>query len=449
MDPFFPTSTNIDSSNPIISLSDLAAWDFTSLEDNPEAQKFLIDAIVSNDQYRDDDDQKRKLETLGDIIQQLPSKAIQMIELGTQSSFEDLQAELLNEPLKKKKAGRKPLTTTPNSKRKAQNRAAQRAFRERKERYVQELEDKIKELESVSAKSNHENEQLKSLVQQLQAENFILKQSNFTFDFTLNKGDESSDLTSSGDGNGSANVVGLQILRIHSHHLLQMKATMNQILPVIDQLMAQKIHQQNSSSSSTGIVVNMGLSETSSELSIKGPKTITDITNNSINCTAKEFCAKFTDGICLEDGQSSTVNDNSNKSTSAFTEYRDPTPFTPNIDNLFAGATPLAPLFEEHFINLGSFAPMSTPSEERVNPFMGDIVHNNGFATFDDLQNKSFLSCNKVWEKIQQHPMFDELEDDEIDQLCAELKSKARCSGHGPVVPEEEVDAALIKLEEK
>ncbi|CAJ0758524.1 10207_t:CDS:2 [Entrophospora sp. SA101] len=398
MDPFFPTSTNIDSSNPIISLSDLAAWDFTSLEDNPEAQKFLIDAIVSNDQYRDDDDQKRKLETLGDIIQQLPSKAIhnlnidsvphpeltldEMIELGTQSSFEDLQAELLNEPLKKKKAGRKPLTTTPNSKRKAQNRAAQRAFRERKERYVQELEDKIKELESVSAKSNHENEQLKSLVQQLQAENFILKQSNFTFDFTLNKGDESSDLTSS--------------------------------------------------------VVNMGLSETPSELPIKGSKTITDITNNSINCTTKEFCAKFTDGICLEDGQSSIVNDNSNKSTSAFTEYRDPTPFTPNIDNLFAGATPLAPLFEEHFINLGSFAPMSTPSEERVNPFMGDIVHNNGFATFDDLQNKSFLSCNKVWEKIQQHPMFDELEDEEIDQLCAELKSKARCSGHGPVVPEEE-----------
>ncbi|CAH1757294.1 10636_t:CDS:2 [Entrophospora sp. SA101] len=422
MDPFFPTSTNIDSSNPIISLSDLAAWDFTSLEDNPEAQKFLIDAIVSNDQYRDDDDQKRKLETLGDIIQQLPSKAIhnlnidsvphpeltldEMIELGTQSSFEDLQAELLNEPLKKKKAGRKPLTTTPNSKRKAQNRAAQRAFRERKERYVQELEDKIKELESVSAKSNHENEQLKSLVQQLQAENFILKQSNFTFDFTLNKGDESSDLTST---------------------------TMNQILPVIDQLMAQKIHQQNSSSS-TGIVVNMGLSETPSELPIKGSKTITDITNNT-----KEFCAKFTDGICLEDGQSSIVNDNSNKSTSAFTEYRDPTPFTPNIDNLFAGATPLAPLFEEHFINLGSFAPMSTPSEERVNPFMGDIVHNNGFATFDDLQNKSFLSCNKVWEKIQQHPMFDELEDEEIDQLCAELKSKARCSGHGPVVPEEEL----------
>ncbi|CAJ0902891.1 22624_t:CDS:2 [Entrophospora sp. SA101] len=434
MDPFFPTSTNIDSSNPIISLSDLAAWDFTSLEDNPEAQKFLIDAIVSNDQYRDDDDQKRKLETLGDIIQQLPSKAIhnlnidsvphpeltldEMIELGTQSSFEDLQAELLNEPLKKKKAGRKPLTTTPNSKRKAQNRAAQRAFRERKERYVQELEDKIKELESVSAKSNHENEQLKSL------------STLFTFSTPAN-----DDTSTSTTGNNSGGLT-------------------NSEDPFTPPSSNESDNESNTSSNRSAngsknspakvFVVNMGLSETPSELPIKGSKTITDITNNT-----KEFCAKFTDGICLEDGQSSIVNDNSNKSTSAFTEYRDPTPFTPNIDNLFAGATPLAPLFEEHFINLGSFAPMSTPSEERVNPFMGDIVHNNGFATFDDLQNKSFLSCNKVWEKIQQHPMFDELEDEEIDQLCAELKSKARCSGHGPVVPEEEVDAALIKLEEK
>ncbi|CAJ0849826.1 517_t:CDS:2 [Entrophospora sp. SA101] len=392
MDPFFPTSTNIDSSNPIISLSDLAAWDFTSLEDNPEAQKFLIDAIVSNDQYRDDDDQKRKLETLGDIIQQLPSKAIhnlnidsvphpeltldEMIELGTQSSFEDLQAELLNEPLKKKKAGRKPLTTTPNSKRKAQNRAAQRAFRERKERYVQELEDKIKELESVTL---------------------------FTFSTPAN-----DDTSTSTTGNNSGGLTNSE-----------------------DPFTPPSSNESDNESN------------TSSNRSANGSK------NSPAKVFAKEFCAKFTDGICLEDGQSSIVNDNSNKSTSAFTEYRDPTPFTPNIDNLFAGATPLAPLFEEHFINLGSFAPMSTPSEERVNPFMGDIVHNNGFATFDDLQNKSFLSCNKVWEKIQQHPMFDELEDEEIDQLCAELKSKARCSGHGPVVPEEEVDAALIKLEEK
>ena len=54
---------------------DFDNWDFTSLESNPEAQEFLADAIASNNRYRTDDEQKRKLETLGDIAQQLPTKA--------------------------------------------------------------------------------------------------------------------------------------------------------------------------------------------------------------------------------------------------------------------------------------------------------------------------------------------------------------------------------------
>lgn len=45
------------------------------------------------------------------------------------------------------KPGRKPATDTPPTKRKAQNRAAQRAFRERRAARVNELEDKLKEVE--------------------------------------------------------------------------------------------------------------------------------------------------------------------------------------------------------------------------------------------------------------------------------------------------------------
>ncbi|KAI9892208.1 MAG: hypothetical protein M1814_001667 [Vezdaea aestivalis] len=45
------------------------------------------------------------------------------------------------------KPGRKPSTDTPPTKRKAQNRAAQRAFRERRAARVNELEDKIKVIE--------------------------------------------------------------------------------------------------------------------------------------------------------------------------------------------------------------------------------------------------------------------------------------------------------------
>ena len=74
MDPFYSTSTNFDSSNAVFNMGDNSfPWDFT-LEDNLEAQKLLAAAIAHNDQYRYDDDQKRKLEMLEDAVQQNPSK---------------------------------------------------------------------------------------------------------------------------------------------------------------------------------------------------------------------------------------------------------------------------------------------------------------------------------------------------------------------------------------
>lgn len=85
-----------------------------------------------------------------------------------------------------KKPGRKPLTTEPTSvrltpllpytcsnmqqKRKAQNRAAQRAFRERKEKHLKDLETKVAELEKASESANHENGLLRAQVERLQME---------------------------------------------------------------------------------------------------------------------------------------------------------------------------------------------------------------------------------------------------------------------------------------
>ncbi|AEO64103.1 uncharacterized protein THITE_2109887 [Thermothielavioides terrestris NRRL 8126] len=69
-----------------------------------------------------------------------------------------------------KKPGRKPLTTEPSSKRKAQNRAAQRAFRERKEKHLRDLENKVQELEKLSETTNNENEALRAQVEKLTME---------------------------------------------------------------------------------------------------------------------------------------------------------------------------------------------------------------------------------------------------------------------------------------
>ncbi|RYP76497.1 hypothetical protein DL771_001731 [Monosporascus sp. 5C6A] len=69
-----------------------------------------------------------------------------------------------------KKPGRKPLTNEPSSKRKAQNRAAQRAFRERKERHLKDLETKVEELEKASAAANNENSQLRAQIEKMTVE---------------------------------------------------------------------------------------------------------------------------------------------------------------------------------------------------------------------------------------------------------------------------------------
>lgn len=74
------------------------------------------------------------------------------------------------DPKKPRKPGRKPETTIPASKRKAQNRAAQRAFRERKEKHLRDLETKISALEGETAAKNSENEFLRFQVQRLQSE---------------------------------------------------------------------------------------------------------------------------------------------------------------------------------------------------------------------------------------------------------------------------------------
>ncbi|KAI8138336.1 hypothetical protein BJV82DRAFT_301128 [Fennellomyces sp. T-0311] len=70
-------------------------------------------------------------------------------------------------------------TEDPKVKRKVQNRAAQRAFRERKERYVKELESKIKQVQDshlqATAQLVQENQHLRSIVYRLEAENFALK----------------------------------------------------------------------------------------------------------------------------------------------------------------------------------------------------------------------------------------------------------------------------------
>ncbi|CUS08020.1 unnamed protein product [Tuber aestivum] len=69
-------------------------------------------------------------------------------------------------------------TLTATQRRKEQNRAAQRAFRERKERHVKELEHRLKTLEQHASETASQNEMLKQELQKTKLENRLLQENS-------------------------------------------------------------------------------------------------------------------------------------------------------------------------------------------------------------------------------------------------------------------------------
>ncbi|KAI9480337.1 MAG: hypothetical protein EXX96DRAFT_562227 [Benjaminiella poitrasii] len=99
-------------------------------------------------------------------------------QLGTNNTGDTIAVPSIQhpgQPVKiRKKPGRKPNPASP-ALRKAQNRAAQRAFRERKERHMRELEVAIKQIREQRDKLHAENEQLKADQEIMRSENWYLK----------------------------------------------------------------------------------------------------------------------------------------------------------------------------------------------------------------------------------------------------------------------------------
>lgn len=60
------------------------------------------------------------------------------------------------------------------------------------------------------------------------------------------------------------------------------------------------------------------------------------------------------------------------------------------------------------------------------------------------LSGVKMVPYSQIWERLAQHPNFDEFD---MDQLCEELKEKAKCSGTGPVIPESELKELLKRMD--
>ncbi|KAF7942311.1 hypothetical protein BELL_0021g00340 [Botrytis elliptica] len=88
--------------------------------------------------------------------------------------YTDMPTDVIDDAMRRDSDEEENLTPA-QSRRKAQNRQAQRAFRERKERHVKELEAKLAEFEKSTGDLAQENERLKLQLTKAATENEILK----------------------------------------------------------------------------------------------------------------------------------------------------------------------------------------------------------------------------------------------------------------------------------
>ncbi|EDN99694.1 hypothetical protein SS1G_02552 [Sclerotinia sclerotiorum 1980 UF-70] len=93
-----------------------------------------------------------------------------------QPMYSEMPTDMIDDAMRRGSNSDDEENLTPaQSRRKAQNRQAQRAFRERKERHVKELEAKLAELEKNTGDLAQENERLKLKLAKAATENEILK----------------------------------------------------------------------------------------------------------------------------------------------------------------------------------------------------------------------------------------------------------------------------------
>lgn len=344
-----------------------------------------------------------------------------------------------------KKAGRKPNVTERASKRKEQNRAAQRAFRERKEKHLQDLEDRIAELETETTTATSENEFLKDQVKKLQDElkryqasrsstSTVLQTpySNFTFEFPFYKNPKSTNMSSA---------------RSSSNNSLQ--STPDSLEPT--------------SLSHLGSVSSIS---SSPEQTFSSGKTGVDKFCDELNlaCGNRENPIPRDAGVKPPYISSLSVLPNTEEpiklgdkptfvSPPAFeidflSDYRDPIfdeeEFNmPEITTEISAFDPLEPFLQG--TDPGALYPSSlaAPVATKAAGMVSIGAANNEDEETVPARSETFLPCHAVWDKISAHPKFGEID---INGLCAELRTKARCSTTGAVMSEQDVKHVLSTI---
>jgi len=393
-----------------------------------------------------------------------------------------------------KKPGRKPLTTEPSSKRKAQNRAAQRAFRERKEKHLKDLETKVEELEQASQAANHENELLRAKVDKMTVELNEYKK-------------RLASMPSGSRGSGPASAFGAPLTRGINDVNFQFEfpkfglaGSVNtappKASPPSQGSRGQLSPTEKPAASSRA---NSGAYDTSSDdLSsfaaslFSAPLTNSNVAKASRGSQDSNFGLT---GALSTSSPSASSNSNMGASSSCGTSpeplTQSPMGFKP-IDTLTTigeesnlGNTPDFDQFSTlnmpdfnwlpqdfQFDPQLNFSDYREPQENILTNGLDDTFFNDAFdvdfttpynlpvtapkkgliAQIDAAKEaddtvtspSQLLTCNKIWETLQNCPRVQN-GDFDLDGLCSDLQKKAKCSGSGAVVDEQDFQVVMKK----
>lgn len=354
-----------------------------------------------------------------------------------------------------KKPGRKADPNIPENKRKAQNRAAQRAFRERKEHHLKELEQRVEELENQALSTNTENEFLRKQVERLQNElkkyrsgrmNVAgpkssvpgLEDGKFTFEFPYFKksGDkDSKDLSPNTSEISSTGLTGTTPLET----------------------------EDSSSIYSATIPQFSRPSSLSTHSSFSEPHEETFCEQLNLACGNKEnpipkYKTKNPLIISLSDTPSNPADAPSNKSDIFSTGFEldflsdykdqvlDPDFFAAQLSDLdYIGSNPLESVSSLPVSKDTTTTNSSTTEHSSTTEVPKPLVDEDDDEDDDDdtVPAQQLMTCTAVWDRISAHPKFADLD---IDGLCAELRTKAKCSESGVVLTESDVNKVLSSI---
>jgi AP-1-like factor len=406
-----------------------------------------------------------------------------------------------------KKPGRKPLTSEPTSKRKAQNRAAQRAFRERKERHLKDLETKVEELEKASEATNHENTKLRTQVERMTTE---LKQ----YKQKISLMSSSKALPRDKVPFGNAAVSNLNDVNFqfefpkfgmlpgppNSKQQQPQRSTSQPISPLQNIQVPSPARSQSNETMKSPQQPRQTLSD--AQFKDELAKFSNIFTPSMTSSTANGSRASLDSGN-MSMGASSSPSASSHSNMGASSSCgTSPEPFTQSpmgfkpvetmttIGEEQASLSANEPGFAQ-FANVdlsntnfdwlaqqngGQFDPQlfggyREPQENILsNPsfddFFNDALDADFFTPYntapspngtkknlideidakknDDEPKDPSMNCTQIWEKLQACPKAQTGEFD-LDGLCSELTKKAKCSGTGPVVGETDFDSILSK----